>query len=269
MKFLILLRGGGDLASGIAIRLTRIGLTPVITELPKPMAVRRLVSFCQAVYDKEIQIEEVSAKLCTQTGEVYQLLSEGKIPVLVDPPAASRFELKPNVIIDCRMTKQPPDLKIDAAPFIIGVGPGFVSGENCHAIVESKRGHYLGRVVWSGASEPDTGEPETVGTHQSDRVLRAPEDGLFTTHVEIGTLVKSGITIADVNGIPIKAMFDGYLRGLLHDGLKVSRGLKVGDVDPRLDPTACHLVSDKALSIGGGVLEALFSHQEIRGQLWR
>ncbi len=268
MKFLILLRGGGDLASGIAIRLARIGLPPVITELPKPMAVRRLVSFCQAVYDGEIQIEEITAKLCTNTEDVYQHLSKGQIPVLVDPPAACRSELKPNVIIDCRMTKQPPDLKMDAASFIIGVGPGFIAGENCHAAVESKRGHYLGRVIWSGASEPDTGEPESVASHQSDRVLRAPVDGIFNTHVEIGSFVKSGMTIADVNGIPIKAVFDGYLRGLLHNGLRVPKGLKVGDVDPRLDPAACHLVSDKALSIGGGVLEALFTRPEIREQIW-
>lgn len=268
MKFLILLRGGGDLASGIAIRLARIGVPPVITELSKPMAVRRLVSFCQAVYDGEIQVEEITAKLCRDTAEAYQLLSIGKIPVLVDPPAACRTELKPNVIIDCRMTKQPSELKLDAAPFIVGVGPGFVVGENCHAIVESKRGHYLGRVVWSGASEPDTGEPESVASHQSDRVLRAPTDGIFTTHVEIGSFVKSGTTVADVNGIPILAAFDGYLRGLLHDGLKVPKGLKVGDVDPRLDSTSYRLVSDKALSIGGGVLEALFSRPEIRKQIW-
>jgi len=268
MKFLILLRGGGDLASGIAIRLARIGVPPVITELPKPMAVRRLVSFCQAVYDGKIQVEEITAKLCVHTEEIYQQLSEGKIPVLVDPLAICRTELKPNVIIDCRMTKQPPDLKLDAAPFIVGVGPGFVVGENCHAIVESKRGHYLGRVVWSGASEPDTGEPESVASHQSDRVLRAPADGVFNTHVEIGSFVKSGTTVADVNGIPIRAAFDGYLRGLLHDGLKVPKGLKVGDVDPRLDSASYRLVSDKALSIGGGVLEALFSRPEIRKQIW-
>lgn len=267
MKLKVLLRGGGDLASGIAIRLARIGIPPVITELPQPMAVRRLVSFCQAIFDGEIKIEEVTAKLCKNPQEINTALSAGIIPVIVDPPADYRLEFKPDVIIDCRMTKQRPDLKIDAAPFIIGIGPGFVVGENCHAAVESKRGHYLGRVFWAGATEADTGEPESVASHQSDRVLRAPDDGLFITHVEIGQLVKAGQTIAEVNGIPIKAVFDGFLRGLLHDRLMVTKGVKVGDIDPRLDGTACYLVSDKALAIGGGVLEALLARPKIRTRI--
>jgi len=267
MKLKVLLRGGGDLASGIAIRLARIGITPVITELEKPMAVRRLVSFCQAIFDGYFQIEEVHARFCKNSKEVYAALDNNIIPVIVDPPADFRFEFKPDVIIDCRMTKQRPDLPIDAAPLIIGVGPGFEIGENCHAAVESKRGHYLGRVFWEGSTEKDTGEPETVGTHQTDRVLRAPDDGVFNTHVEIGQFVRAGQVIADVNGIEIKSAFDGYLRGLLHDGLIVPKGVKVGDVDPRLDQASCRLVSDKALSIGGGVLEALLVRPDIRRKI--
>jgi xanthine dehydrogenase accessory factor len=267
MKLKVLLRGGGDLASGIAIRLARIGIPPVITELAKPMAVRRLVSFCQAIYDEEIHIEEISARLCKSHDEINSSLLKSIVPVIIDPPADYRFEFKPDVIIDCRMTKQRPDLNIDAAPFIIGIGPGFIVGENCHSAVESKRGHYLGRVMWNGSTEVDTGEPESVGSHQSDRVLRAPDDGIFIAHVEIGQFVKAGATIAEVNGIPIKAVFDGFLRGLLHDQLQVTKGVKVGDVDPRLDQAACHLVSDKALAIGGGVLEALLMRPEIRNKI--
>lgn len=266
MKIKILLRGGGDLASGIALRLARIGILPVITELPNPMAVRRLVSFCQAIFDGEVKIEDVSARLCMNLAELSHCQSDGIIPIMIDPPADIRLEYRPDVIIDCRMTKQRPDLKLDAAPFIIGIGPGFVIGDNCHAAVESKRGHYLGRVFWSGSTEADTGEPESVASHQSDRVLRAPEDGIFFTHFSIGQLVKTGDIIADVNGIPIKAAFDGYLRGLLHDRLQVTRGVKVGDIDPRLDPVACHLVSDKALSVGGGVLEAILTRPDIRSK---
>jgi xanthine dehydrogenase accessory factor len=166
------------------------------------------------------------------------------------------------------MTKHPPDLGIDVAPLVIGLGPGFVAGENCHAAIETNRGHFLGRVIWEGAPQADTGIPGAVAHHQNDRVLRAPTDGIFKTQVEIGSRVHKGKVVAVVKDQVITAPFGGVLRGLLHDGLPVRRGLKVGDIDPRDDVRLASLVSEKSLAIGGGVLEALLTLPEIRERLW-
>ncbi len=264
MSFTVLLRGGGDLASGVALRLYRIGLKVVVSELQQPLAVRRLVSFGQAVYSQNICIEGVNASLVQNAQEVERVLSDNNIPVLIDPPAEIRHVLAPQVIIDARMTKKTPDLDCRAAPLMIGLGPGFVAGENCHAVIETKRGPTLGRVIWNGSAESDTGLPEAVSNHQSDRVLRAPAAGVLANHVDIGAQVRAGQIIADVNGKPIIAAFDGFLRGLLQDGLPVYEGMKIGDLDPRMDARLCTLVSDKALAIGGGVVEAIFSFAPLR-----
>jgi xanthine dehydrogenase accessory factor len=196
---------------------------------------------------------------------------EGFIPVIVDPNCdmiQSHSQLSPLALIDARMTKRTPDIRMESAPLVIGLGPGFNAGQNCHAAIETNRGHFLGRVIWEGAPEADTGVPGTVAKHQSDRVLRAMVDGIFHTKVDIGYLVRKGQLIADVEDHPIFAPFDGIVRGLLHDGLSVSRGLKVGDIDPRQDPRYASLVSEKSLAIGGGVLEALLTHPEIRRRIW-
>jgi xanthine dehydrogenase accessory factor len=166
------------------------------------------------------------------------------------------------------MTKRPPDLSMDVAPLVIGLGPGFVAGTNCHAAIETNRGHFLGRVIWDGAPEADTGIPGAVAKHQNDRVLRAPANGIFQTRVEIGERVQQELVIAEVAGQKLVAPFDGILRGLLHDGLQVQQGLKVGDIDPRDDPRYATQVSEKSLAIGGGVLEALLTRPEIRERLW-
>jgi len=268
MTFLALLRGGGDLASGVALRLFRAGIPLIITELPKPLAVRRTVSFAQAIYSGEIILEGVRARRADSPEQTRQFLLEGILPVLADPDTNICKYLTPNVIIDGRMTKKPPGGGIVGAQLVIGLGPGFVAGENCHAVIETKRGPYLGRVLWEGAAEADTGQPEKVGNHQNDRVLRAPVDGFITSHTQIGDHLSEGQIVAEVAGVPVRASFEGYLRGLLQDGLEVHKDLKIGDVDPRLDPTLCFIVSDKALAIGGGVLEAILSRSDLRGQLW-
>jgi len=273
-KSYILNRGGGDLASGVALRLHRAGLSLLITEHPEPLAVRRLVSFAEAVYRGKFRVEDVTARLSPSLDDAINIMDSGNIPVLIDPMCktilASQNLLAPApiAIIDARMTKRPPDLSTDAAELIIGLGPGFIAGENCHAAIETNRGHFLGRVIWEGAPEADTGIPGVVAKHQNDRVLRATADGLFQTHVKIGDRVQKGQLIADVNGREIIAPFEGILRGLLHDGLTVQRGLKVGDIDPRTDPRFATLVSEKSLAIGGGVLEALLTHSKIRERLW-
>lgn len=265
---IVLMRGGGDLASGVAVRLFRAGFQVVITELQQPLAVRRLVSFAEAVYRREITVEEVTASLAEDPEHARQILSSGQIPVLIDPQAQSRFFFDPKVMVDARMTKRAPDLGMEAAAFVIGLGPGFIASENCHAAVETNRGHRLGRVIWRGALQPDTGLPESVAGQRAERVLRAPADGKLEARAEICDHLECGDLIAEVDGQAIRAPFHGVLRGLLHSGLAVRSGLKVGDLDPRDDPSYCTLVSDKSLAVGGGVLEAILARPDLRPHLW-
>lgn len=270
-SMIVILRGGGDLASGVALRLHRAGLRVVIAELPQPLAVRRLVSFAEAIYAGETSIEGVPARRVqdpTDTLRILQVLAKGAIPVLVDPEAESIRQLHPHVVVDGRMLKRPAELIPTPVKLIIGLGPGFTVGENCHAVVETQRGHLLGRVLWQGAAAPDTGVPELVQGQGAERVLRAPCLGVLATHAEIGDHLEQGQLVAEVSGEPVLAPFKGMLRGLLRPGLEVKAGAKIGDVDPRDDPRYCRLVSDKALAIGGGVVEAIISRVELRPHLW-
>ncbi len=266
----VLLRGGGDLASGVALRLHRAGIRVVITELPQPLAVRRSVAFSEAVYQGQVTIEGVTGCLVKSPLGLMETLNTGAIPVYVDPQGQVRFDpgLEVVALVDGRMTKRPPDLGMDAAPMVIGLGPGFIAGTNCHAAIETHRGHYLGRVIWDGAPQADTGIPGRVGDYQHERVLRAPADGALRVKAAIGDLVVKGARLARVGDNAITAPFDGVLRGLLPDGITVRAGMKVGDLDPRGDPCVTRTVSEKSLAIGGGVLEALLTRPEIRERLW-
>lgn len=264
----ILIRGGGDLASGVAIRLQRAGLRLAIAELEQPLTVRRKVSFAEAIFTGETRVEEVVASRIAVLEKAEEVLSRGHIPVLVDPQAHCLSNFSPQVLIDGRMSKLPPDLDSSAAPLVIGLGPGFVAGENCHAVIETNRGHFLGRVIWQGPPEPDTGVPDSVREYSEERVLRAPADGYLHARAEIGDHIEAGQVIAEVGGEPVRAAFKGVLRGLAYPGLSVWKGLKIGDLDPRDDPRFCFYVSDKSLAIGGGVLEAILSQPELRSILW-
>ncbi len=267
MPSIILLRGGGDLATGVALRLIRSGLRVVVTEIPQPLAVRRTVAFAEAVYSGETTVEGIIAHRIpdpTDSFRILMVLGKQQIPVLVDPVCSAAKILHALVIVDGRMTKRPPEAIGYSPGLYIGLGPGFEAGVNCQAVIETRRGHRLGRVYWHGGPDPDTGQPD--GDPQ--RVLRAPADGEFITHAEIGQQLEAGQVIAEVGGQVVTAPFAGILRGLLHPGLTVARGLKIGDIDPTGDPRLCQFVSDKALSIGGGVLEAILSRPELRSQLW-
>ena len=267
MPSIILIRGGGDLATGVAIRLIRSGLRVVVTELAKPLAVRRTVSFAEAVYSGEITVEGYTARRVDDPSDslrILGILGKQQVPVLVDPDCSSARLLHPAVIVDGRMTKRPPEPIGYSPALYIGLGPGFEAVVNCQAVIEIRRGHTLGRVLWRGSPDGNTGAPEGDQT----RVLRAPASGELVTHAEICQHLEAGQLIAEVAGEQILAPFAGLLRGLLHPGLTVTRGLKIGDIDPRDDPRLCRMVSDKALSIGGGVLEALLSRSEVRSQLW-
>jgi xanthine dehydrogenase accessory factor len=262
-----MVRGGGDLATGVAVRLHRSGFAVLVTEQRQPLAVRRLVAFAEAVYAGEVEIEEVCGRLVQDVTEALHACEQGIVPVLVDPQVESLPVFDPIALVDGRMRKSPPDVGLSAAPFVIGLGPGFTAGTDCHAVIETNRGHDLGRVFWQGSAQPDTGVPEQVAGYDVDRVLRAPSDGVFRGEVQLGVRVHRGDLIAYVDERPLKATFDGVLRGLLHDGLEVTAGMKVGDVDPRGDPSYCYRISDKSLAIGGGALEALLSQPEIRSAL--
>ncbi|HEY42999.1 MAG TPA: EF2563 family selenium-dependent molybdenum hydroxylase system protein [Anaerolineae bacterium] len=261
---LVLIRGGGDLATGVAARLKCCGFDVVVVEIEKPLAVRRLVSLAEAVYAGEVEIEELCGRRIESAKVVEPALEDGVVPVLVDPTAESRHHLKPVVIVDGRMRKVAPEIGMEAAPLVIGLGPGFTAGHDCHAVVETNRGHYMGRVYWEGSAEPDTTRPEKVANYDLDRVLRSPTTGLFEGKMRLGSIVRKGEVIAVVDGIALQAPFDGALRGLLHSGIEVEEGMKVGDSDPRGEPSYCYQISDKSLAVGGGVLEAILSRREIR-----
>lgn len=269
----LLLRGGGDLASGVALRLQRAGLRLVITELAQPLVVRRSVSFAEAVFQGVISVEGVTARRIDAVGEaglaqIQTAWLNDEIPILVDPQAEAARGLQPLVWVDGRMIKQPPETDLHVAPLVIGLGPGFIAGANCHAVIETRRGAHLGRVVWQGGPEPDTGIPESVGNFGKERVLRAPVEGFLAARAQIGDLLTAGQPVAEVGGVTVVAPFAGVLRGLVHPGLFIQKGMKIGDVDPRADPQLCHLVSDKSLAVGGGVLEAILSRPQLRAQLW-
>lgn len=274
MSLTILIRGGGDLASGVALRLHHCGLQVLIAELPQPLVVRRWVSFAEAVFAGQVTVEDVTARRVDSLTQARSVWEKSGIPVLVDPDVRVLSDLRsstspsPLVLVDGRMTKKPPTLGVEAADLVIGLGPGFSAGENCHAAIETNRGHRLGRVLWQGAPEPDTGMPEEVGGMGSERVLRAPLDGILIAHAEIGDHLEAGQAVAEVSGQMVIAPFRGVLRGLLRAGLPVEQGLKIGDVDPRDDPLYCSLVSDKSLAVGGGVLEAILSFAPLRPFLW-
>ena len=266
MNTIILIRGGGDLASGVALRLYRSGFKVIIAELSQPLAVRRAVSFSEAVYEGEWEVEGVMAKLVqwespSRREQLQAALDAGQIPVLVDPDALILDDLGAAAVVDARLTKQnPTPLPVDV-PLHIGLGPGFHAGRNCHAVIETRRSHTLGRVYWNGVTQPDSGQPEG----DPRRVLRAPVDGVILGHANIGDHLEEGQLIAEIQSSganqksEIISPFHGVLRGLIRPGLHVTAALKIGDVDPRDDPALCYLVSDKALSIGGGVLEAILS----------
>lgn len=269
MAALILIRGGGDLASGVALRLHRAGLKVLISELDQPLAVRRSVSFAEAVYEGQITIEGVTGRFVKRE-QVESTLDAGEIPVLVDPDAVVLTELPIQIVVDGRLTKHPPAPLPVSIPLHIGLGPGFHAGVNCHAIVETRRSHTLGRVSWNGTTQPDSGQPEG----DPRRVLRAPIEGQLVGYAQIGDHLEESDLIAEVQSSienrksKIVSPFKGMLRGLIRPGLHVTAGLKIGDVDSRSDPQMCYLVSDKALSIGGGVLEAILYKQDLRKILW-
>ena len=257
--FSILIRGAGDLASGVAWRLHQCGFPVVMTELAEPLVVRRTVAFAEAVFTGETFVQGPLARRAADVSAARGLLAAGVIPVLVDPAVACRRDLQPTVVVDAIMAKANVGTHIDDAPLVIALGPGFTAGRDCHAVIETNRGHDLGRVLWQGPAEPDTKTPGEVGGYRGARVLRAPADGRVHAHVHIGERLHEGQVIAHVNSAPIVAPFDGVLRGIVHPSVAVHTGMKIGDLDARAQRRYCFTISDKSLAIAGGVLEAILT----------
>lgn len=253
----ILIKGAGDLASGIACRLHACGFSIVMTDLPVPTAVRRTVSFSRCIYEGEAMVEQATAVRCETLQQMETALQGGNIAVFADPQANIRTLWHPDVVVDAILAKHNLGTHLEDAPVVIGVGPGFTAGQDCHCVVETKRGHYLGRCIYQGSAIPNTGVPGDIGGYTVERILRAPCDGVFVPVVEIGAVVEAGQTCGRVNGVPMTSQIPGVVRGLLQEGVPVTAGMKSGDVDPRCAPEHCLTVSDKARAVGGGVLEAI------------
>lgn len=267
----VLIRGGGDLATGVALRLYRAGIKVVITELVQPLAVRRAVSFSEAIYEGSHTVEGVTARRieAEHLRQPWLAADVDDIPVLIDPNADILTALPFAVVVDARLAKQPPSPLPVHVPLHIGLGPGFTAGRDCHAVIETRRSHTLGRVYWTGTTQPDSGQPEG----DPRRVLRAPGAGMLVGLKKIGAHCEEGEAIATIDAdankdTPILSPFRGVLRGLIRPGLTVQQGMKIGDVDARDDASACYLVSDKSLAIGGAVLEAVLAKREIREVLF-
>lgn len=259
MVMKVLIRGAGDLASGIGLRLHRCGFRVVMTEIAVPTTVRRTVAFSPAVYESRCQVEGVSGVRCDTLAEMEAALKEGSIPVIVDEQANIRGEWQPDVVVDAILAKKNIGTDITDADAVIGIGPGFIAGVDCHCVVETKRGHYLGRCLWEGGAIPNTGIPGEIGGYGIERLIKASDDGLFTGTVVIGDRVKSGDLLGYAGNTPMYATIDGIVRGILQDQVPVKKGMKSGDIDPRCEAAHCFTVSDKASAIAGGVLEAILS----------
>jgi xanthine dehydrogenase accessory factor len=230
-----------------------------MTETPHPLAIRREVSFCEAIHDDEKTVEGVTAKHVIDVEAIKSTWAKGKIPLLVDPEAVVKGFLKPHVVVDAILAKRNLGTAILDAPLVIGLGPGFCAGKDVHLVIETNRGHNLGRLIWEGPAEPDTGIPGKIGGYSVERVLRAPQTGKFEVRKAIGDLVEENEAVAVVKGVPMTSQISGVLRGILRDGTEVKKGLKAGDVDPRRNRDACFTISDKARSIAGSVLEGIMA----------
>lgn len=254
---LILIRGAGDIATGIALRLWRSGMDVVMTDLPQPTAIRRTVCFSPAITLGETVVEGVTARRAESAEDALALLRQRIVPVLADPEVKCRLALRPDGLVDAILAKKNLGTRITDAPVVVGVGPGFTAGEDCHAVVETMRGHTLGRVIYCGSALPNTNIPGLIGGFAGERVLRAPADGVFHQRLDIGAEVQAGDVAGEVDGAPMICTIAGVVRGLLPEGTPVFKGMKSGDVDPRCKPEYCTTASDKALAVGGGVLEAI------------
>lgn len=256
----VIIRGAGEQATGIACRLYRANFRRILMlETPSPLAVRRQVSFCEAIHDTNMAVEGIEAVRIGDDLERHAAWAAGKIAVLTDPEGESLARCTPDIFIDATLAKRNLGTSITDAPLVIALGPGFQAGTDCHVVIETNRGHDLGRLITTGMAEPNTGIPGTIAGYTKERVLRAPADGLFITDMRIGDLVRKGDVIGRVGTVEVASQLDGIVRGLIRPGSVVRKGLKIGDVDPRGEAGYCDTISEKARALGGAVLEAILA----------
>lgn len=257
-KIMVAIKGAGEMATAVAWRLFMANIRRIfMMEVPNPLAVRRGVSFCEAVHEGQKEVEGVCALRVDGPGDFHRVWKQQKIALIVDPQWDSIREVRPHVVVDAILAKRNLGTSIQEAPLVIALGPGFEAGRDVHFVIETNRGHNLGRVIDSGGAEPNTGIPGQIEGYSWQRVLRAPTDGVFISERSIGDLVREGEEVGMVGDQPVVATIGGVLRGLIRPGIKVRRGLKLGDIDPRAQRDYCWTISDKARSIAGGVLEAI------------
>lgn len=254
---IIVIRGGGDLGTGVAYRLYKAGYKVVVLDIENPSNIRRRVSFSEAIYSGEIIVEGVQGVLAKDIDEIYQGLDYGFIPVYIDPKGIIIEEIKPLAVVDCIIAKKNLGTSKKLAPITIGVGPGFEAGVDVDLVIESKRGHNLGKVIYKGMAEADTGIPGNTMGFREERIVRAGASGIIRNFHKIGDRVEKGDLLCEIDGVKTLAEIPGILRGMIKEGIYVEKGLKIGDIDPRGIREHAFTISDKALSIAGGVLEGL------------
>jgi len=254
---IVIVRGGGDIATGVIQKLYRSGFKLLVLESDKPTAIRRSVALCEAIYTGFTTVEDVPCKRIFDLSELDEIYENNIVPIIADPSGESISKLKPEAVIDAILAKRNLGTNMRMAPITIGLGPGFHAGVDVHAVIETMRGHNLGRLILDGCSLPNTGVPGEICGKSAQRVIHAPAAGVVTHIHDIGDIVEEGEPIFKVGGVTIRAPFRGLLRGLIRDGLEVPKGMKVADIDPRVD-VDWRTISDKARCIGGAVLEAYF-----------
>jgi xanthine dehydrogenase accessory factor len=258
---IVAFKGAGEMASGIAWRLHRAGIRRIyMLEIDQPLAVRRRVSFCEAVYQGRVEVEDVTAVAATSIQTLVKAWDKHEIPVLVDPQWQILPKMPPAVLVDAILAKRNLGTHMGEAGLTIGLGPGFQAGKDVHLVVETKRGHNLGRIITTGKAAANTGEPGDIDGQTKKRVLRATTSGHFNARCRLGDFVGAGQVIGHVVDVAVAAQIDGIVRGLIHSGIAVSRGLKLGDIDPRGLESYVDTISDKARALGGSVLEAILTH---------
>ena len=254
----VIVRSGGDIASGVIQKLHRVGFRVLVLEVEKPTSIRRTVCFSEAVYNGKMELEGITAVLAKNIVEIYQAWANDYVPVIIDPKGEYIEKFKPIAVVDSIIAKHNTGLNMKLAPITIGIGPGFIAGKDCNVVIESNRGHNMGRLIFEGSAESNTGVPGNIAGYTIERVLKASADGVITTKYNIGDLIKAGDVIASVNSTNIISQIDGIVRGLIREGTYVTKGFKVGDIDPRVgELNNCYTVSDKARAMGGAVLEAI------------
>lgn len=260
----VVIRGAGDVATGIGYRLHRCGYKVLHLDIEKPMVIRRTVAFTEAIFHGEGEVDGVKCVKVEDLAGIEKAWEEDKVPVMIDPQAQIVKILKPDVVVDAIIAKKNRGMTRDMARTTIAVGPGFVAGKDVDVVVESNRGHFLGSIILEGSAAANTGEPGNIGGFTLERVIRANADGTLRHVRDIGDMVKKGDPIADIEGTIVEASIDGMLRGMITDGTEVFEGLKIADVDPRGEKMYCYTITEKARAIGGAVLEGILHMEKLR-----